>query len=134
MIKSSTTQESHENNKLKIYIMYLEDLGQTCVVPVLAVSISVSSYGLCSIGSEDCFLESSICSGAYILSASTSVELPELWREGFDGTITFRAECSKLSLYLWEWVSEWIWVWCKSLAVFLCIYLPLLQKKAWKLF
>ena len=50
-----------------------------------------------SVFRRPCFLVSSIPSGSYNLSTSSSPGFPELWWEGFDGDIPFRTECSKVS-------------------------------------
>lgn len=44
------------------------------------------------------FLVSFIFSGSYTFSASSSAKFPESYKEGFDGDIPFRVECSKVSL------------------------------------
>ena len=51
---------------------------------------------------------SSIFSGSYTLSASTSTGVPKLWNEGFNGYNSFRVVCSIVFLSLhnvWLWVS-----------------------------
>lgn len=73
-----------------------EDLVQTCGGPVLAVSTFVISCELCSLDLEDlALLVSSIPSGFYIPSSSSSSEFPKLW-----GDISFRAEYCKVSLFI----------------------------------
>lgn len=69
--------------------MYVEDLVQTFVDPVLAVSVFVSSYILCSIDLAYLVMLSSTHSGSYTLSSSASVELLELQVKKFDGDVTF---------------------------------------------
>lgn len=50
-----------------------------------------------SVSGQHCFLVSSVLTGFYTLSVSSSSVFPDPWLEGFDGDITFIAECSKLS-------------------------------------
>ena len=50
--------------------------------------------------SKRSFLVSSILSGSYWLSASSSAGFPEPRGEDFAGDILFRAECTKVSLSL----------------------------------
>ena len=73
---------------------------QTHAGTVLAASASVGSYELCSFDSEGLILlGSSIPSGSYVLSASSSVGFLSTrgWEE-FDGGLPFRAKCSKVCL------------------------------------
>lgn len=73
---------------------------------VLAASVSVSSYEFCLVDLESLVsLVSSITSGSYTLTDSSSSGFPQLWREGFDEDIPFRVvtfhlECSKICLCL----------------------------------
>ena len=57
----------------------------------------------------------SIFSGTYIPSASSSTAFPEPWDEGFEGDIPFRAECFKVSYYLFE-----VWLWVSVLVPICC--------------
>ena len=58
------------------------------------------------------FLVSSNPSSSYILSVSSSEGFPEPQREGFDGDILFRTECSKALFrplcVVWLWVSLYL--------------------------
>lgn len=66
---------------------------------MLAASVSVISYKLCSVDLEDLvFLVSSIFSCSYIHSASSSMGIPDLPRERFDGDSLLRTVCSKIIL------------------------------------
>ena len=59
--------------------MCMYDLLQTHVGPVLNVSVSVSSYEVCSVDlSGLVLLVSSVISDSYILSVSSSTGFPEL--------------------------------------------------------
>jgi hypothetical protein len=60
--------------------------------PVHIATVSVSVLLCLCLAS----LMSSIPTGSYNLSAHSSTDFPELWREGFYGDIPFRTECSKL--------------------------------------
>lgn len=56
-------------------------------------------------------LESSILSGLYFLSSSSSIGFPEPWGERFDGDSPFRDQCSKVSHALHNvclWVSVFV--------------------------
>ena len=57
------------------------------------------------------FLLSSVTSGSYTLSASSSMGFPESWGERFDGDVLFRYDCSMVSRSLhivWLWVSVFV--------------------------
>ena len=83
---------------------------------MLDVSISVSSYELCSVDSEDPFLLLfPIPFGPDTLYASSSTGLPELQEYRFDENFTFTALCSQISF----------------LEIGLCIYLSPLPAGAW---
>ena len=69
---------------------------------MLAAPVSVSSYELCSVDLEGLvLLVSSICSGSYTLSASSS----EHQGKGFDGGIPLRVESSKVYLSVCVFLS-----------------------------
>ena len=73
-------------------------LVQTCAGPVLAASVSVSSYKLCSVDLEGLvLLVYTILSCHNTFSASFSIGFPEFQGKGFDGSILSRAMCSKVS-------------------------------------
>jgi hypothetical protein len=90
---------------------------QTHAGPVLAASVSVSSYEFFSRWLRDLVpLVFSIHSGFYALSASSSTGFPELRKEGFDGDVPFRSEWSKVSNSLnnvWLWISFFVPICCK---------------------
>lgn len=50
-----------------------------------------------------------VSSGPYLLSASFFLLFPKIWKEGFDGDLPFRDECSKVSHFEH---SVWLWSLC----------------------
>lgn len=99
---------------------------------VCGTLVFVSSYMHQNCCVEDtAFLESSITPGSYNISASSSIQTPELWGKGFNEIVPFRTEDSKVScsLYIVQlWVSVLVPLYCKKKVLWWQLTEPLIHR------